>query len=293
MSPTDIRAYVGANYGYFAAFLDIPEVGTKLTQAATEGWDANRLKYELSTTNWWRTTAASSREWLGNKALDPATAARQVEQQKVAITTLANQLGATISPDRLASMAEDSLRLGWSQPELAQAVSAEYHYTPGAAQFGLAATTFEHLKSISNDYIVPLSDSTISKWESDIIAGKSNEDAFIEDARNRAKSMYGAPAVQSALDAGQTMQQIADPYRQIAAKDLEINPDSIDFSQPQWSKALQTIDPKTQSPTVMSLSDWQQEIRSNRTYGFSKTATAKSMAYDAALNIAKQFGAVG
>lgn len=63
-----------------AMFLRIPEVGGILRDAVNEGWPPEKLAARVQNTEWWRTTPARTRAWLGLQAIDPATTQRQVDE---------------------------------------------------------------------------------------------------------------------------------------------------------------------------------------------------------------------
>src|SRR5258708_1028556 len=112
-------------YGYLAAYLDDPEVGPLLQQAATEGWDASRLQGALYETNWWKTRSETARQWDALSSTDPATADLQRQQKMYEINQYALQSGARFSWDRMQEIAEHALREGWDSNRLKQATVME------------------------------------------------------------------------------------------------------------------------------------------------------------------------
>ena len=161
---------------------------------------------------------------------------------------------------------------------------------PGQGPNTQGSPIADQLKQVASEYLVPISDQVIQQWGQNIASGQVDLNGFTSYMKEQAKSLF--PGLTAAIDSGQTVKQYTDPYRQKAAQVLEINPDSIDFSQPQWEKALQQIDPKTGERVSMSLSDWGMELRSNPLYGYSKTQGAKTQAYDSVLNLATRLGAI-
>jgi hypothetical protein len=167
--------------------------------------------------------------------------------------------------------------------------------TPGAQPFqmgqpGTIGVTIDKLRTEAKSYLVPVSDQTLQAWSENIAMGRTDENAFLVTLKTQAKSLY--PGMASQIDAGLTVNQAVDPYRQLAASNLNIAPDSIDFGQPQFQKALHQIDPKTGAPVAMSLDAWQTELRTNPIYGFSGTQNAKTMAYDATSTLLRGLGAI-
>lgn len=286
-SPIAVEDQIRSQYGYFAAFLDIPEIGDVLRRAVTEGWDQERLQAAVQATQWWRTTASSVRSWIALSSSDPASAQAKIGTQMADIGQLAAKLGVTISPDRLRQMSEDAVKYGWDSVQLQNAIASEWHYQPGG-QKGMLGQAEAQIRQMAADYLVPLSDSTLADWESQVARGTATPDTFKAYLTAQAKGMF--PALAHQLDAGMTVQQLAEPYRQVAAKDLGLAPDAIDFTDPKWSRPFTQIDPKTNTPTMMGLYDWQRTIRSDSVYGFAQSATGVQMAADAALSLGKSLG---
>jgi hypothetical protein len=139
--------------------------------------------------------------------------------------------------------------------------------------------------------MVPISDQAQQKWASDLMQGKVNDNDYMNYLKEQAKSLF--PSMGAAIDSGVTPSQYTDPYKQIAAQTLQVPPDSVNFSDPKWGKALFQIDPKTGARTAMSLADWGKTLRSDPVYGYAKTPAAQSQAADFAENILNTFGAVG
>jgi len=104
------------------------------------------------------------------------------------------------------------------------------------------------------------------------------------------KSLF--PALADQFDAGKTFDQIVDPYKQTAARILEIAPDSVDFQQPQWQRALTQMDEGSSQQRMMSAREWGDYLRRDRSFGYEYTNDAKQKAYQTANQIADMFGRV-
>jgi hypothetical protein len=108
-------------------------------------------------------------------------------------------------------------------------------------------------------------------------------------AIEQAKSLF--PGLTAALDAGQTVDQYADPYKQIATQELNVNPADIQWTDPKWMKALNQVDPKTGARTSMSLDQWLSTLRTDPTYGYDQTNKAGQQAAQLATQLSQRFGA--
>ena len=137
-----------------------------------------------------------------------------------------------------------------------QALAAEYDYQ--GSEFGFAGQTSRNLKQLAADYLVPMSAQTMEKWTEDIVSGRIDEEGFRSYVLEQAKSQF--PSLGAALDRGVTVAQYADPYKQIAARELEMNPEQVDLNDPRWRAMLDTKDAKGQR-VAMTLSEAQEYLR--------------------------------
>jgi hypothetical protein len=270
---------IHAAFGYLAWAWDNPEIRPIFDKAINEGWiDPNTrtltpvgqglFTAELVKTHIWQTTDANQRAWMELKATDNATAQGQVDSRAKAIIAQAAPMGIAIDPGRAQSMAEDSLKNGWTlnSPELRSAIAAEFHYQPGA-QTGTLGQADVSLKQMAQDYLVPLSDDTLADWERRLADGTAaSPEVFQQYMVDAAKRRF--PTLGKQLDAGATVKQLAEPYKQSAAKLLGINPDSIDLNDAKWRVPLVSYDPKLQDFTMMSDYQWEKTLRSDPVYGW-------------------------
>jgi hypothetical protein len=286
MSNADIVAYARANYGYLAAFLSMKEVGPILLKAARLNYDSNKLLGLLAPTHWWKTTTASARTFDAEAKLDPATNARKVANMSATIGAQATKDGLHLSAATLKQISTNSLRLGWTSDQISQALGHQFHYNPQQQQ---QAPVVDQIKKMADQYLVPLSNHDIQKWGSQIIGGQVDADNLEGYLKEQAKSLF--PGMNTAIDSGVTPKQYVAPYASIASSTLEIPPESVDFMNPKWGKALFQVDPKTGARTSMSLSDWQNTLRTDPTYGFDKTQQARATGADLITSMQKTFGA--
>lgn len=290
-APQEVKDQVAAKYGYLSGFLDNPELGPILQQAAQEGWDIDRLQGAIYATKWYKTHAAVTRQFDSQGKLDPATQQRQIMTQADDILAQAKRAGIVLDHTTLAKLAWTSLRYGWSGQQLTNAIVAQGKMDISGATPGGALTTADNLKELAAQYLVPVSQAALTKWVKDIQSGTIAQQDFVGYLKEQAKSLF--PGMSVAIDSGVTPAHYVDPYKQIAANTLEVPADSVNFLDPKWSKALFQTDPKTGARTSMSLSDWQTTLRTDPHYGYDQTEQARTTAADLTTQLAKQFGAIG
>ena len=153
-----------------------------------------------------------------------------------------------------------------------------------------ASTPYLSLKDIGKQYFFDFADSQVEQ----VLAGTPNaegvavsRDDLIRKARLAAKATYGHLSEQ--IDAGLTLEDVSASYKEKAAKLLELDPNSINFGT-DFSDALNYR--KDGQPRVLSMSEWETELRTNDKYKYSFTKQANQDATSIGLAIARAFGKV-
>lgn len=287
-----VEDQVQRNYGYAAWALNHPELGALLRQAVgdpatgEDDWDDARFQGALQATTWWKTTSASRRQYEALKNTDPQTARLRVDQQLAAVNGTAKQIGVTLDPGRAREIAETAVADDWSPGQINAALASEFKYVPGG-QTGAVARAEQQLKRLAASYLVPLSDDTLAEWDRQIVGGADPEQ-FRSHLVNVAKGRF--PTLTKLLDAGVTVAEVAEPYRQTAARELGISPDSVDFNDPKWSRALTYVDPKSGDRRLMDDFEWMKTIRTDEQYGWDRTQNGISAGYRVGNALARALG---
>lgn len=275
--------------GYYAIVKSIPEIATLLQNAVANGWSDGKFDYELKQTNWFKTTSESARKWDISKQTDPAAAQQQIDTRVAGIKDKALTLGVRLSDTSASTLAEASIRGDWSEQLLDNAIGSEaIKSTAGVSQLrtGYIGQT---LRQTASNYGVNLSDTTFNEWVNKVAVGQENEQSFQQYALQIAKGLY--PGIATQLENGQTYQQIVDPYRQLAGRTLEMNADTIDFTDPKWARAVtHTTDKGEQRP--MNYNEWASYLRQDRSFGYEFTTAARQQAYQISNDLANLFGKV-
>ena len=274
---------------YYAIVRNIPEIAELLELAVAGEYTPQQFQAELEQTNWWQQTTASAREWDINGERDPASQQTLIDNQITNIRGIAlNQFGVRLSNENLQALAVDSLRLGWSSAFLQNAIGdVATQSTAGVSQLR-AGYIGQQLRETANDYGIAVSDATFNQWVNKVAVGQETVATWQDYAKVQAKNLF--PSIADRIDAGETFQQIVDPYRQTAAKVLELGTgEDIDFTAPEWAKAVTFMDSEgNQRP--MSYTEWNDYLRQTRSFGYEYTTEARSRAYSVARDLANLFG---
>jgi len=150
-----------------------------------------------------------------------------------------------------------------------------------------AGPTGEGFRALAASYLVPMSAQSLDKWTGNVLRGESTPHDFEAYAKTQAKSLF--PELADSIDRGITVEDYLSPYRETAARTLEMSPDDVDWTAPKWSQAVFQTDEKG-ARKVMGLADWQKTLRTDAKYQYDKTGEARDQASTLAASLLKRFG---
>ena len=275
-------------YGHlYAIYGDIPEVKRLIDAATKGGWTTDKFEARLRGTDWFRKHTESQKAFQVLEAEQPKEAANQIAKAKMDIQNLQRQMGVPVTPERLDKLARRSVVMSWSPQQLKNALTAELDFNPEHTYGGVVGQTVNQFRQMASSYLTPISNKTTEKWVDNVLRGEATPADFESYLKAQAKSLF--PELADAIDRGVTVDQYLDPYREMAAKELEINPDDVDWMSPKWSQAVFQTDAKG-GRRPMGLADWQRTIRTDPKYGFDHTVTGRDTAAQFASSLLTEFG---
>lgn len=293
-----------------SVFKSVPELTTMLTNAVNQKWTAARFQSELQNTNWFKTNASQLQQRGFYKrqyndlvnALPAEGADRQTQIDNLNSTTEygrglarvkrliqseAIAEGAVIEDAALNLLAQDIYDHALENDGLAirDYVKANIKYNPGKILSGKAGQDLADLKATAKANGLDLDKafgSSVQGWLQKLASGES-VDTYKNIIRQSAK--VGMPErIASLLDNGVDLQTIYDPYRNIMASTLEINPETINISDLMKSGAI------TQNGET-SLYDFSKMLRKDPRWQYTQQAHQEYS--DMTQQILKDFGFMG
>lgn len=272
-----IRAYIATISPGYLAFIDHPELGPILAQAAREEWKGTRINATIQGTRWWRQTTDSQRKFDADEALDPATTANQIQRQAALLGKQARTYGINVNQNQLNSLARDVLRNGLTSQE---ATDLLINYNDGklaSATGGKIGGAAFRIRRAFSQYGLPVSEETIADLSRKWALGELDADALEGMIVSQAKARY--PNMASLLDQGVTPQQYFEPVKQTVARELEMNPESIDIFDPKYSQ-------------VLNMPLWEAQQWARNQPAWRQTSGANDKANSLVQMIAKTFGRI-
>ena len=305
----EIFALVQSQYGPIdAIFKEDPDLKA-LMIAATQGtadtaddYSPQRFLNELQTTTWWAKNSGPIRqrqfykkqyEDLLKKGGNAEELAQTTEygrglgETKQIIADEAVRRGAALDAtdlDMLATQVYD-LANETKGSIIAASVRGKIKYTPGAALGGAAGVSLADLQKTASANGLDLNKqfgSSVQGWLQKISQGESPE-TYKQIIRDTAK--IGLPdRVASLVDKGIDLETIYNPYKNMMAATLEVNPETIKLNDPTLRMA---IGPEKE----MSLYDYQRSLRKDARWQY--TDNARQEVSSLTSRILKDFGFQG
>lgn len=218
-------------YPNLAYYLDNPEIGQILRDAAQNGWDAARLQGALFATNWWQTTSANARQWDLLNSQDPAEALRRLDAKMVEIMNIAMRYGVSIDEQGGRWIAGKILREGWTDDQLLRFLGQTARgvgIVPGKISNEAAK-----IQDLAKKYMVKLNEKDATEWATRVFEGTASLDTVESFFRLESKNRFHWLGDQ--IDSGITPDQMFGTLRNVVSQTLEIDPTMIDFNDARWS----------------------------------------------------------
>jgi hypothetical protein len=271
------------------------DVFSRYAQAKSGGgnpWTPDQLLAEYHKTEYYQSSTDQMRQWDLLQATDPASAAQKRDMAARMISDAQKATGIVLSQDGgLSSMyfsfLVDAVRNNWDATEIKYRLLGSVNTTPTlGGELGQKAAD---VRRMANDYGLPMSDEKVMAYGRGMLQGAFTPETLQGDLILQAKSLY--PTIAGQLDKGMTVRQFADPYLQLAQRELGIDPNSVDLTDSKWIKMLNQQDPKTGDRTPMTVDTWLSTIRSDPTYGYAHTSQGKQSASTLAAQLGQKMGA--
>lgn len=288
-APLDlVERYIREHYPQSAGLLDVPEIKTKLLQAAQEQWTSTKLTGEVQATTWWRSNGEAARNAFVLQRTDPGKWSALVDAKQAEIAPLLAQLGLTDVLDAR-DYAQNVLIVGWTEAQIRQDLSTKL-----AAQGGLKPGTgpagdADALVVEAKQYLVPIARSDAEQWAIRLYNGSATQESFKSWLTSLAKARYASqPDILAAIDSGLTPSMYFAAHRTEVGRILEVSPDQIDLTDPKWSWMIETVD-KSGNRRAPTLGEVQQMARERPE--FANTQAYKQTSAEYALGISRFVGA--
>ena len=260
-SPKLTPEELAASYGWAHGFLNSnPELKKLFGKAVDETWTQDKFQAELRDTKWWKENSETRRQAQVTQKTDPATWNAQLSAAIIQVRQLAAEIGAAVPESKISKIAKNMLETGMQEDQLRYALGGYVTFTKDGTLRGEAAMHEYTIKEYAYNMGIKLTDQAIKNQAQQVVRKVATTQDFESQIRESAKSMF--PSYAKEIDAGITVKDIASPYIQMMADELEIPDHSIDVTTPIIKNTLNRLDAKGK-PAGINLYDFQQELRSD------------------------------
>jgi hypothetical protein len=287
---------VMAQYPSLAWLLNDPEVGPLLTQAVDPnvGFSPQTFQAKLMETTWWKQRSATGRAFEVTWNTDPATAIQSVDAYTAELQALANNLGVGMTSDQRIMLAHWGLLTG-NAPDSAimrqklvdMSSQANGAILGGTGQMGAIAQDIGSL--FRGQWFT---DSTMQGYldlTKAVAAGYDSMESI--NARLKVQAAQRFPHLADRINAGETLAQIAAPFQQLVASELELDgPGAVSMAPgSEWQELWNYRDPDTGDVRAMTESEALAKIRDRAAWW--QTSKGQQLDSTATTNMLNIFGA--
>lgn len=275
-----------AGYGWSLAVINSnPDLKRLFAEATAADWTPDHFVAMVRGTNWFKKNSDAVRQATILKRADPATYRSRLQTASAHMTTMANQMGATMTPGNIAKFANDVVAFGWSDEQVKLLMIKYVRAGKAGVYAGGAGAAQAVVNQIAGDYGGVPTPGQMAMYVRGIVTGRLNAENVRSVFSKAAESRYPALAVR--FRAGETLKEIASPYLQSYAKTLEVPQSTIALTDPKVQAALMAKDAKNK-PVVRSIWEFEQDLRKDPRY--MKTQQAQDQGMTMARQVLKDFG---
>lgn len=288
---------LAAQYGWALSVLrSNPELSKLFDRAVSETFSPAAFVGQLRNTKWYKTRSESVRKMEVLKNADPAEYNRQLQRMAGSVADQYFAMtGRRLDQATAKKLGSTALTFNFNEGEMRDLVGGTVK-SQTLMMNGLGGTLGEaerQLRQAAEDYGLDFADSAFAGQLNNIARQVTDVGAVVDNYRNQAKSRYAAFADE--IDQGLTIRDIAEPYKQLMAKTLEISDKGISVMDGSIQKAL-TYRPMVQKgkpgpPTPMAM--WQFETDLKNDPRWNKTQNAQDSIMAAGRKVLTDMGLLG
>lgn len=289
------KQVMATRYGFALAFMKSdPELEKLFNQAVKQTWTPEKFIAKLRATDWFQTHSANVRNAIMQETSDPATYQANVDQMYATVKdTWGAMFGGKVGKDmlgdkQLRAWAETAHRMGWSEAQLVDKMTQGINYQKllrRDALGGRAAEIEGQLNALTKQFGVNLGKQWKARQLEKLMEGSDTLSGVQQRVRDLAMREYKAFA--DRIAAGETLEEIADPYRQKMADLLEMNPHDVSLDNKMIQAALKQ-QTKNGKPAAMDLHAFEDFVRKDPRWQYTDNAREQVNALTAGL--LKTFG---
>lgn len=275
------KALINSDKGLNTVFRQIVKDQIDLSTPAGQ----DRAMTLFKNTKWWKARSDSQRKFDVLKVDNPGEFGRQLQQKQKDLQTAAASMGIPLNGGDLQAITQLVLRNGLDDTETRHALAQHFAYNPNGKFTGEAGLDIAGVQQIASSYYQNVSDQTLNNLVDNLLTNNMNPQSLQDYFKQLAISKF--PHLQKQLEAGQTVSDIADPYKQQMAQRLEVDPNGIKNEDPTVMKALQQ---PTGKGDFQLMPLWQYDQMLKQDPRWMQTNNARDSLMDAGTSLLRNMG---
>ncbi|GAA4890949.1 C40 family peptidase [Streptomyces coeruleoprunus] len=275
----------GASYAFFKSQ---PELWKLLNGAVQAQWTPEKFQAEVKNSSWWKKTSDTVRQAQMLEKTDPATYQATMEAARVQARQIAVRAGAIMSEKNISNLARNMVYYAWNEQQVMNYVGQYIKFGENNVLGGIAGQAAREIKREAYSLGVQVGDQSVLNNAQYLVRGITTMEKIQASLREQAAGLY--PAFAEQIQAGANMQELAEPYRQILAQELQLPDTDVDLFSPKIKAALNYVG-QDGRPRAMSLAEFTSMIRDDPQWR--RTAGAADKAIGIGRQVLAQMGLVG
>ena len=234
------RKYALQQTGLSGLYQQKPDFARTALQAFRQNWTADKLYSTIQRNEeWWPIAERGIRSVSGGGG----GSGNQRAAAAAAIKNEAQRLGYTTLTDADIQALSDTVVAGnWSADQL-----TEYLVNAATANWdslgsGTLKAGVDGVKAMAARQLISISDDTARQWSKRIASGELDADGLTSMLQEQAAARFGWAA--SVISKGITMRDFLAPSRDRIAKELEVDAESLDMTDPKVLEMMTVVDDK-------------------------------------------------
>jgi hypothetical protein len=225
-------------------------------------WSQAEFTVKLQATNWYKNASEAQRKYylLSKDPAQKQEFEKQLSVSRASVEDAAAGIGATLSEDELNTIADDALRLGYSDAQLKNALAAHISYQNKSGQdvinslYGEAGKVENDIRSTARDYGVLVSDSWVLNQVRAVESGGKSD--YKDEIIDMSKNQYSQWA--DKISADKSLEYLANGFKQSYANEMDVDIASLDVTHPAIQKAMAQTNGSNQP---ISQDDYRKQLR--------------------------------
>jgi hypothetical protein len=274
----------------------VPELQGLFEQALDEEWSPAQMEASIQNSEWFRNNDQYARTAWARETLGGADWQANLSEARKAVQIAAAQMGSDVTDEELNALAKRYVYEGWGESTrrgmMMEALSGEITFLTDqrgqTSMSGTSGTLADNLRNLARANGVSFSDNWYESAARSVASGLSQQTDWERDVRKQAASLY--PVYSQKIEQGLNVYDLASPYINTMAQELELDPNQITLNDPYIRSALGGMSDSGDF-TSMGLWDFQKKLRNDPRW--ENTSKAQNEVTSVTGRVMQMFGLMG